>query len=163
MAASPSEAERGRRLCGSRVAAAMVREVPASRWRRCHRYGVRCPAGRRRSRSCCPIGLVASAAVTDREARAVSTHSSRFPRTGLDGTTPAYTGRTFSQQRGHYEIDELPISSYRVVAVTSLPRNAWTDPEVVARLWPFTTVSLDELRESTLHLKVVPPPTDLLQ
>ena len=34
----------------------------------------------------------------------------------------------------------------------------------LARLWPFTTsVTLDELRESTLHLKVVPPPTDLLQ
>jgi beta-lactamase regulating signal transducer with metallopeptidase domain len=71
---------------------------------------------------------------------------------------------TFSQQRGGYEIDALPIASYRVVAVTSLPRNAWTDPEVIARLWPLTTsVSLDELRESTLNLKVAPAPTDLLQ
>ena len=71
---------------------------------------------------------------------------------------------TFSQQRGRYELDGLPISSYRVVAVTSLPRNAWIDPEVIDRLWPFTTsVSLDELRENTLPLKVVPAPTDLLQ
>jgi beta-lactamase regulating signal transducer with metallopeptidase domain len=71
---------------------------------------------------------------------------------------------TFSQQRGRYELDGLPISSYRVVAVTSLPRNAWVDPEVIDRLWPFTTsVSLDELRENTLQLKVVPAPTDLLQ
>jgi hypothetical protein len=71
---------------------------------------------------------------------------------------------TFSQQRGGYEIDALPIASYRVVAVTALPRNAWTDQEVIARLWPFTTrVSLDELRVNTLHLKVVPAPTDLLQ
>ena len=71
---------------------------------------------------------------------------------------------TFSQQRGRYELDNLPISSYRVVAVTSLPRNAWADPEVIDRLWPFaTSVSLDELRENALDLKVVPAPTDLLQ
>ena len=71
---------------------------------------------------------------------------------------------TFSQQRGGYEVDALPIASYRVVAVTSLPRNAWIDPDVIARLWPFTTrVSLDELRENTLHRRVVPAPTDLLQ
>jgi beta-lactamase regulating signal transducer with metallopeptidase domain len=71
---------------------------------------------------------------------------------------------TFSQQRGRYELDGLPIASYRVVAVASLPRNAWTDPEVIDRLWPFTaSVSLDELRQSTMDLKVVPTPTDLLQ
>lgn len=71
---------------------------------------------------------------------------------------------SFSQQRGRYELDGLPLSSYRVVAVTSLPRNAWTDAEVIERLWPFaTSVSLDEARENALDLKVVPAPTDLLQ
>jgi beta-lactamase regulating signal transducer with metallopeptidase domain len=112
-----------------------------------------------------------SGLVTDREARAVSNalivvfpeDQARLNDLRLSDRMRAIR-TTFSQQRGRYEIDSLPISSYRVVAVTSLPRNAWTDPEVIARLWPFTTsVSLDELRENTLHLKVVPAPTDLLQ
>jgi hypothetical protein len=112
-----------------------------------------------------------SGIVTDREARAVSNaliviypeDRARWNNIRLwENVRNIRT--TFSQQRGRYEIDGLPIASYRVVAVTSLPRNAWTDPDVVARLWPLaTSVSLDELRESTLHLKVVPPPTDLLQ
>jgi beta-lactamase regulating signal transducer with metallopeptidase domain len=111
-----------------------------------------------------------SGVVTDREARAVSNALILvFPEdlarlNNLRLSDRMRVVRTaFSQQRGRYEIDSLPISSYRVVAVASLPRNAWTDPEVVDRLWPFTTsVSLDELRASTLHLKVVPAPTDLL-
>jgi hypothetical protein len=71
---------------------------------------------------------------------------------------------TFSRQQGRYQIDALPISNYRVVAVTSLPRNAWTDPEILERLWPSSSpLSLDELGESALHLKVVEPPADLLQ
>jgi hypothetical protein len=112
-----------------------------------------------------------SGTVTDREARAVSNALIVvFPEDRARWNDLRLSDRmrvirtTFSQQRGRYEVGDLPISSYRVVAVTSLPRNAWTDPEVVARLWPFTTsVSLDELRDSTLHLKVVLPPTDLLQ
>jgi beta-lactamase regulating signal transducer with metallopeptidase domain len=112
-----------------------------------------------------------SGLVTDREAKAVSNalvvvfpeDQSRLNDLRLSDRMRAIR-TTFSQQRGHYEIDALPIASYRVVAVTSLPRNAWTDPEVIARLWPFTSsVSLDELRQNTLHLKVVPAPTDLLQ
>jgi len=109
--------------------------------------------------------------VTDREARAVSNALIVvFPEDRARWNDMRLSDKmrvirtTFSQQRGRYEIDGLPLSSYRVVAVTSLPRNAWTDPEVVNRLWPFTTsVSLDELRQSTLDLKVVRPPTDLLQ
>jgi beta-lactamase regulating signal transducer with metallopeptidase domain len=109
--------------------------------------------------------------VTDREARAVSNALIVvFPEDRARWTNLRLSEKmrvirtTFSQQRGRYEIDGLPLSAYRVVAVTSLPRNAWTDPEVIDRLWPFTTsVSLDELRENTLPLKVVPPPTDLFQ
>jgi beta-lactamase regulating signal transducer with metallopeptidase domain len=112
-----------------------------------------------------------SGSVTDREARAVSNALIVvFPedRARWNTSRPWENVRTirttFSQQRGRYEIDGLPISSYRVVAVTSLPRNAWTNAEVVERLWPFTTsVSLDELRASTLDLKVIQAPTDLLQ
>lgn len=112
-----------------------------------------------------------SGEVTNREARAVSNALVViFPEDRARWNDMRLSDKmrvirtTFSQQRGRYEIDGLPLSSYRVVAVTSLPRNAWTDPEVVNRLWPFTTsVSLDELRETTLHLKVVRPPTDLLQ
>jgi len=112
-----------------------------------------------------------SGMVTDREARAISNalivvfpeDLARLNDLGLSDRMRVIR-TTFSQQGGRYEIDNLPISSYRVVAVTSLPRNAWTDPEVIARLWPLTTsVSLDELREHTLPLKVVPAPTDLLQ
>jgi len=112
-----------------------------------------------------------SGEVTDREARAVSNalvvifpeDRARWSNLRLSEKMRVIR-TTFSQQRGRYELDGLPISSYRVVAVTSLPRNAWVDPEVIDRLWPFTTsVSLDELRDSTLHLKVVPAPTDLLQ
>jgi hypothetical protein len=112
-----------------------------------------------------------SGTVTDREAKAVSNalivvlpeDLARWNELSLSDRLRV-TRTTFSQQRGRYEIEGLPISSYRVVAVTSLPRNAWTDPEIVARLWPFaTSVSLDELRENTLDLKVVPAPADLLQ
>ena len=90
--------------------------------------------------------------------------SSSSPRTGHDGTITRSIRTTFSHQQGRYEFDALPRLSYRVVAVTSLPRNAWTDPEVIARLWPLaSSVSLDELGQGTLHLRVVQPPIDLLQ
>jgi beta-lactamase regulating signal transducer with metallopeptidase domain len=112
-----------------------------------------------------------SGMVTNREARAVSNalivvfpeDQSRLNDLRLSDRMRVIR-TTFSQQGGRYELDGLPLSSYRVVAVTSLPRNAWTDPEVIARLWPLTTrVSLDELRDNTLHVKVVPAPIDLLQ
>lgn len=108
--------------------------------------------------------------VTDRKARPVSNalvivfpeDRARWSDAGW-GTTRAIR-TTFSHQQGRYEIESLPMSRYRVVAVTSLPRNAWLDPEVIARLWPDSTpVSLDELGQATLHLRVVAPPTDLLQ
>ncbi len=71
---------------------------------------------------------------------------------------------TFSHQQGRFEIDALPISSYRAVAVTSLPRDAWTDPAVLSRLLPSSSsVSMDELGLGTLQLRVVPPPMDLIQ
>ena len=106
--------------------------------------------------------------VTDRSARPVSNAlvvvfpEDRARWRGWSNSASIRT--TFSHQQGRYEIDSLPMSKYRVVAVTSLPRNAWTDPDVLARLWPSASpASLDELGQATLHLKVVEPPTDLLQ
>jgi hypothetical protein len=38
------------------------------------------------------------------------------------------------------------------------------DPDVLARLLPSSSaISLDELGQATLHLRVVPPPQDLIQ
>ena len=108
--------------------------------------------------------------VTDRSARPVSNalvlvfpeDRARWRTTGFGNAASIRT--TFSHQQGRYEIESLPLARYRVVAVTSLPRNAWLDPEVLARLWPDSSpISLDELGQGTLHLRVVEPPTDLLQ
>ena len=106
-----------------------------------------------------------SGTVTDRSARPVANALVLiFPddRTRWENPSSIYT--TFSRQEGHYEIDALPRMKYRVIAVTSLPRNAWTDPNVLARLWPLGSPPLpDDLGVITLHLRVVPPPADLLQ
>jgi hypothetical protein len=105
-----------------------------------------------------------SGTVTDRSARPVANALVViFPddRTKWENRSSIYT--TFSRQQGHYEIDGLPRSKYRVVAVTSLPRNAWLDPNVLARLSPLASPPLpDELGVITLHLRVVQPPADLL-
>jgi hypothetical protein len=103
--------------------------------------------------------------VTDRSARPVTNALVVvFPEDRARWTNARSIKTTFSHQQGQYEIDSLPMSRYRVVAVTSLPRNAWTDPEVLARLLPNSSpISLDELGQGTLHLRVVQPPTDLLQ
>ena len=103
--------------------------------------------------------------VTDRSARPVSNALVVvFPEERARWTNARAIRTTFSHQQGRYELDSLPMSRYRVVAVTSLPRNAWTDPEVLARLLPDSSpISLDDLGQGTLQLRVVQPPTDLLQ
>jgi hypothetical protein len=103
--------------------------------------------------------------VTDRSTRPVmNALVVVFPEDRARWTNRRAIRTTFSHQQGRYELDSLPLSRYRVVAVTSLPRNAWRDPEVLARLVPDSSpISLDELGQSTLHLKLVQPPTDLLQ
>jgi beta-lactamase regulating signal transducer with metallopeptidase domain len=103
--------------------------------------------------------------VTDRSTRPVmNALVVVFPEDRARWTNRRAIRTTFSHQQGRYELDSLPLSRYRVVAVTSLPRNAWRDPEVLARLLPDSSpISLDELGQSTLHLKLVQPPTDLLQ
>jgi beta-lactamase regulating signal transducer with metallopeptidase domain len=103
--------------------------------------------------------------VTDRSARPVSNALVIiFPDNRARWTNTSSIHTTFSRPQGGYEIDGLPIANYRVVAVTSLPNRAWTDPDVLERLWSSAApLSLDGLGESALHLKVVAPPTDLLQ
>jgi beta-lactamase regulating signal transducer with metallopeptidase domain len=103
--------------------------------------------------------------VTDRSARPVSNALVVvFPEDRARWANARSIRTTFSHQQGRYEMDSLPIARYRVVAVTSLPRNAWTDPEVLARLLPDSSpISLDDLGQGTLQLRVVQPPTDLLQ
>jgi beta-lactamase regulating signal transducer with metallopeptidase domain len=106
-----------------------------------------------------------SGTVTDRSARpVVNALVVVFPDDRARWTDARAIKTTFSRQQGRYELEGLPVTSYRVVAVTSLPRDAWTDPEVLARLWPSgSTISLDELGQGTLHVRIVPPPNDLLQ
>jgi hypothetical protein len=103
--------------------------------------------------------------VTDRSARPVSNALVViFPDNRERWTNTQFIFTTFSRQQGGYEIDGLPIANYRVVAVTSLPNRAWTDPDILERLWPSASpLSLDGLGESALHLRVVEPPADLLQ
>lgn len=106
-----------------------------------------------------------SGTVTDRSARPVSNALVViFPDNRERWTNASSIHTTFSRQQGGYEIDGLPIASYRVVAVTSLPNRAWTDPDVLERLWPSSSpLSLDGLGESALHLRVAAPPADLLK
>jgi beta-lactamase regulating signal transducer with metallopeptidase domain len=106
-----------------------------------------------------------SGIVTDRSARPISNALVViFPEDRARWNNARSMRTTFSHQQGRYELDALPISSYRAVAVTALPRDAWTDPAVLARLWPASSsVSLDELGRGTLHLRVVAPPADLIQ
>jgi protocatechuate 3,4-dioxygenase beta subunit len=103
--------------------------------------------------------------VTDRSARPVSNALVIiFPDNRERWTNTQSIFTTFSRTQGGYEIDGLPMANYRVVAVTSLPNRAWTDSDVLERLWPSSLpLSLDGLGASALHLQVVAPPADLLQ
>jgi hypothetical protein len=70
----------------------------------------------------------------------------------------------FSVQRGQFEMDDIPPGNYRAVAVRWLPRDAWTDGEVLTRLWPSSepvTISADE--PVRLQLMVTEPPEDLFR
>jgi hypothetical protein len=69
----------------------------------------------------------------------------------------------FSQQSGAYEIGDLPGAPYRAVAIPSLPRDAWTDPDVLDRLRLLATpVRLQEGQQHTLSLKLSPALKDLM-
>jgi len=101
--------------------------------------------------------------VTDRSARPVSSALVvAFPEDRLRWQAARLIRTTFSHQQGRYELGYLPAGDYRFVAVTTLPRRAWTDPAVLDRLWPSSMpVRLQEGQQQALSLRVVPAPTDL--
>lgn len=101
--------------------------------------------------------------VTDRTARPVpNALVVVFPDDRSRWSAP-FVRAVFSYQLGRYDVDALPIGSYRVVAVPSLPRNAWTHPEVLDRLWSLSTaVWLGDGIQHALDVRVVPVPADLV-
>ena len=69
----------------------------------------------------------------------------------------------FSLQSGAYYFADLPGAPYRAVAVRSLPRNAWTDPDVLDRLRLLATpIRLQEGQRHALSLTLKPAPGGLL-
>jgi beta-lactamase regulating signal transducer with metallopeptidase domain len=69
----------------------------------------------------------------------------------------------FAQPSGYYEIADLPGAPYRAIALTSLPRNAWVNPDVLDRLRLLAKpVRLQDGEHHTLPLALTPTPKDLL-
>jgi hypothetical protein len=103
--------------------------------------------------------------VTDRSARPVSNALVvLFPADRARWQASRLIRTTFSNQRGRYELSDLPAGDYRVAAVATLPRRAWMDPAVLDRLWPSSApVRLQEDQQQAVPLKVAPAPTDLTQ
>ena len=104
--------------------------------------------------------------VTDRAGRTAPTAIVvAFPENRLHWMTGGRLIRsTFARQGGGFELDDLPPARYLVVAVTELPRNAWSDPDVLDRLSSAATaVHLEEGLQRELQLKVVAAPTDLFR
>ena len=64
---------------------------------------------------------------------------------------------SFAQQSGYYVVGDLPAVPYRAIALASLSRDAWTDPDVLERLRSLATpVRLQEGQQHTLSLKLSP-------
>ena len=103
--------------------------------------------------------------VTDRSARPVSNALVvLFPEDRARWQATRLIRTTFSHQQGRYELGDLPAGDYRVAAVATLPRRAWMDPAVLDRLWRSSApVRLREDQQHAVSLKVVAPPSDLIQ
>ncbi len=102
--------------------------------------------------------------VTDRDGRPVSNALVVvFPDDRSKWETSRLIRTTFSHQQGSYDLANIPAASYRAVAVTALPRGAWTDPAVLDRLWPSSVSVRVEEGQRVVALTAVPPPTDLIQ
>jgi hypothetical protein len=70
---------------------------------------------------------------------------------------------SFARESGYYEVGDLPGAPYRAIALVSLPRDAWTDSNVLDRLRLLATpVRLQEGQQHTLSLQLVPAPPGLL-
>ena len=103
--------------------------------------------------------------VTDRNNRIVLNHTVVvFPENTNRWKAPSRFVRTARpRQDGRFEIEDLPPADYFAVAIESLPRNAWSDPAVLERLWPLATrFQLREGEQRTLQLKLSAAPNGLL-
>ncbi|MGE0446372.1 MAG: collagen binding domain-containing protein [Vicinamibacterales bacterium] len=70
----------------------------------------------------------------------------------------------FSVQGGRFEIPEVAPGSYRAAAVRWLPRDAWNDGDVLARLWSSSeSIRIGADEPATLQLLVTEPPEDLFR
>jgi hypothetical protein len=103
--------------------------------------------------------------VTDRNGRIVSNYTLvvfpedrdrwRPPSRLVRGVRPLHDGSC--------RIEDLPAADYLAIAVQALPRNAWVDPKVLERLYPFATrFRLGEGEQRTIQLKLSPAPDGLL-
>ena len=95
--------------------------------------------------------------VSDSNGRVVVNHTVVvFPDDANRWKPPSrFVRATRSRQDGWFQIDDLPPTDYFAIAVESLPRNAWTDPNVLDRLVPFATrFRLNEGERRTLQLKL---------
>jgi beta-lactamase regulating signal transducer with metallopeptidase domain/protocatechuate 3,4-dioxygenase beta subunit len=87
-----------------------------------------------------------------------------FPADRHRWTSPRLMQTTFSHQQGRFDFGTIAAGAYRVVAVPGLPRNAWTDPAVLERLWSDSTdISLQEGQRRVVDVKMALPPNDLFQ
>ena len=103
--------------------------------------------------------------VTDRNNRVILNHTVViFPENTNRWKAPSRFVRSARpRQDGWFQIEDLPPADYLAVAVESLPRNAWSDPAVLERLWPLATrFQLREGERRTLQLKLSPAPNGLL-
>lgn len=65
-------------------------------------------------------------------------------------------------QHGQFRVEGLPPADYLAIAVAGLRKNAWTDPEVLNRLWSGATpFRADDGEPEALQLRVGPAPRGL--
>ncbi len=103
--------------------------------------------------------------VTDKNNRVLANHTVVvFPENTSRWKAPTRFVRSVqSRQDGSFQIDDLPPADYLAVVVEPLPRNAWSDPAVLERLWPQATrFRLGEGERRTVQLKLSPTPDGLL-
>jgi hypothetical protein len=81
-----------------------------------------------------------------------------FPDDRADWNAQRLVRVTYTQGDGRFDMDAVPPGRYRAVAVTSLPANAWRDPQLLERLYPSgAAVQVTDRSASPLQLRAVPP------
>ena len=102
-----------------------------------------------------------SGTVTDRSGKAISNAIVVvFPEDRTRWTATRLLRGVAADNSGRYGIDQLPPGAYRIVAVSTLPMNAWQDSEVLDRLWPISTslrVLEGDQRSVPVRMQPAPP------